>query len=170
MEARMNTEVYWIDAAVPGRLALLARPRGADWLDDEVRSLRRSGVDVLVSLLAPDEMRELELDSEAGCCAAAGIGFISFPIQDRSVPASPQATVEVVTRIAALLRQGKSVAIHCRQGVGRAGLMSACVLAWLGQEPGAALERISAARGCAVPETDEQREWLRDFTKRHAGR
>ena len=34
-----------------------------------------------------------------------------------------------------------------------------------GMEPAAAVERVSAARGCVVPETPEQRRWITDFAK-----
>ena len=49
----MNTEIYWIKAAGPGKLAVMPRPRGGDWLEDEIRGLKRFGVDILVSLLTP---------------------------------------------------------------------------------------------------------------------
>ena len=60
----MKADIYWIDQLAPHRLAIMPRPRGGDWLEDEIRSLRLEGVDVLVSLLTETEARELELDSE----------------------------------------------------------------------------------------------------------
>jgi len=42
----------------PGRLGIAARPRGGDWLIDELRSWRKAGVHVVVSLLTPDEERD----------------------------------------------------------------------------------------------------------------
>ncbi len=50
--------------------------------------------------------------------------------------------------------------MHCRQGIGRSGLVAARLLAKKGTSPGAAIEMVSAARGLAVPETAEQREWI----------
>lgn len=52
------------------------------------------------------------------------------------------------------------VLVHCRQGIGRSGLVAARLLAKKGTSPGAAIEMVSAARGLAVPETAEQREWI----------
>jgi hypothetical protein len=43
----MRTELYWIERPWRGRLAIMPRPRGGDWLDDEIQSWRRSGVDVV---------------------------------------------------------------------------------------------------------------------------
>jgi protein-tyrosine phosphatase len=146
---------------------VLPRPRGGDWLEDEVRSLRASGVDSLVCLLTPAEVAELELADEAACCAAAGIDFIPFPVADRGVPESASAALALVHHLAALVAAGEGVAVHCRLGVGRAGLVAACVLAALGEPPDAALARVAAARGRPVPDTPEQRDWVIRFAERH---
>jgi protein-tyrosine phosphatase len=72
-----------------------------------------------------------------------------------------------VRRLGSFLCGGKAVAIHCRQGVGRSALVAACVLASLGERPDGALERVARARGCPVPDTAEQREWVLRFAERH---
>ncbi len=36
-----------------------------------------------------------------------------------------------------------------------------------GGTPEVAFERIAHSRGCAVPDTPEQREWVRRFSERH---
>jgi protein-tyrosine phosphatase len=163
----MQTEIFWIEGVPEGRLAVMPRPRGGDWLEDEVRSLRAAGVDVLVSLLTREEMEELELADEAACCAAVGIESISFPFADRGVPASVSDALHLVRRLAALIAGGNAVAVHCRQGVGRSGLVTACVLASLGDRPDTALERVARARGRPVPDTPEQRDWVLRFVERY---
>src|SRR5438445_5914218 len=52
----MRTELFWIKGPWPGRLAIMPRPRDGDWLENEIQSWRRSGVDVVFSLLMADEM------------------------------------------------------------------------------------------------------------------
>jgi hypothetical protein len=47
----MRTELYWVEGPWSGRLAIMPRPRGGDWLEEEIQSWRRSGIDVVVSLL-----------------------------------------------------------------------------------------------------------------------
>src|SRR5262249_11216510 len=163
----MRAEIYWIDGIPGGRLAVLPRPRGGDWLEEEVQSLRLAGVDLLVSLLTTEEIAELDLLEEATRCAAHGIDFISFPIADRDVPASGPETFGLVKALAARLAEGKTVAFHCRQGIGRSALLAACVLAALGDSVDTAFERIARARGCSVPETAEQRAWVRRFVDRY---
>lgn len=49
-------------------------------------------------------------------------------------------------------------------------MMAACVLVSLGEEPDTAFERIARARGCPVPDTAEQREWVLRFADRHLKR
>jgi protein-tyrosine phosphatase len=143
----------------------MPRPRGGDWLEDEIQSWRRSGVDVVVSLLTGEEQTELNLPDEEALCRANGIEFVSFPIVDRSVPSSAEAFSDQVAKLAARLADGKNIAVHCRQGIGRAALIAICILIWSGLEPTAAIERVGAARGCAVPETAEQRRWIADFAQ-----
>lgn len=159
----MKAEIYWVDGVRPGKLALLPRPRGGDWLEEEIQSLKLSGADVLVSLLTPEEVEELDIVAEPECCAAAGVEFISFPIMDREVPESIREARSLVRALVAHLGEERAVAIHCRQGIGRAGLISACVLVALGEKPQKALERVSRARGRAVPDTEEQAKWVRQF-------
>ncbi len=161
----MRTELFWIEGPDPGRLAIMPRPRGGDWLEDEIQSWRRSGVDVVVSLLTHEEQLELNLLDEEALCRAIGIEFVSFPIVDRSVPSSFEAFSELILKLAEELTNGKNFAVHCRQGIGRAALVAICVLILSGLDPVVAIERVSAARGCSVPETPEQRRWIADFTQ-----
>jgi protein-tyrosine phosphatase len=161
----MRTELYWIDGPWRGCLAIMPRPRGGDWLEDEIQSWRRSGVDVVVSLLTREEQTELNLCDEESLCRANGIEYVSFPIVDRSVPSSAEAFSEQVIKLAEQLGNGQSIAVHCRQGIGRAALVAICLLTVSGMEPAAAVERVSTARGCVVPETPEQRRWITDFAK-----
>ena len=50
-----GSQPYWIDTRADGRIAILPRPRGGDWLDDEVRDWSRAGLNIVVSLLTSDE-------------------------------------------------------------------------------------------------------------------
>jgi protein-tyrosine phosphatase len=161
----MRTKLYWITGPWSGRLAVTPRPRGGDWLEDEIHSWRRSGVGGVVSLLTSDEVGDLDLATEAGLCGADEIKFFSFPIEDRHVPSSKEAFSDLVTKLDGMLSEGKNVAVHCRQGIGRAALVAVCLLIQSGMATEAAIERVSIARGCPVPETDEQRRWITAFAR-----
>ena len=117
----MKPELFWISGPWRGKLAIAARPRGGDWLNDEANGWRRAGVDVVVSLLENEEASQLELMGEGHAAEHNSISFISFPIPDRGVPASFGDAASLMIRIAGQLEAGKNVAVHCRQGVGRSG-------------------------------------------------
>ncbi len=157
----MKTELYWIESDV----ALLLRPRGGDWLRDEIRDWKRAGLNAIVSLLAANEIKDLNLAHEAEAVQAAGLAFVSFPIADFGVPDHLLDTIKFVDSLAALRAESKKIGLHCRQGLGRSPLIAACLLVRAGVTPAAAWEKIGAARGTTVPETDEQREWLNRFAE-----
>lgn len=156
----MSTELHWVEGPWPGKLALASRPRGGDWLEEEMAAWRRSGVDTVLSLLTPDEEHDLDLKREARDVKAQGMKFVALPIPDRQVPNSESEVSAVLDRIDADLSAGKNVAVHCRQGVGRTGLVAACLLVAKGIGPEAAVKTLSAARGTPVPETADQRRWI----------
>jgi hypothetical protein len=156
----MRTTLFWIEGPWPGRLAIVPRPRGGDWLEDELRAWQESGLDIVVSLLTPAEVTELDLGKEGAWCQAYGIQFYAFPIADLGVPVSRKASVDLISKLDKALSEGKNIAVHCRQSIGRSGLLAACLLIGSGAAPETAFERVSAARGCPVPETIEQREWV----------
>lgn len=163
----MRPDVYWIDAATGLRLAIMPRPRAGDWLEDEIAGWRLEGVDVVVSLLEPDEAAELGLQREAALCTAQGMRFLALPIPDRGVPESPAELRRLAAELAERLVQGEAVAIHCRAGIGRSSLIAACVLACRGYDAEAAFALLAQARGVAVPDTDAQRNWVAAFRGQH---
>lgn len=162
----MNPKLYWINGPWPGKLAISARPRGGDWLEDEIAGWRRSGVDAIVSLLTPQENEDLQLSEESTFSQARGLEFVALPIEDRDVPSSWDEASRVIAKVSEMLRQGRNVAVHCRQGIGRSGTIAAALLIREGSAPDDALKVISEARELPVPETPEQLTWVREFSKR----
>jgi protein-tyrosine phosphatase len=163
----MRAQLYWIDAPAGRRLAILARPRGGDWLMDEVCSWRDQGIDVVVSLLTVPEIDELGLADEASACATAGLDLVAVPVDDRGVPDSHEAFADAVTGLSDLMAGGKTVGIHCRAGIGRSAMLAAALLIAAGDSPAEAFERVRMARGVAVPDTPEQRSWIESFAQSH---
>jgi len=158
----MKTDIFWIDGLTKGRLGVAPRPRGGEWLDDELQAWQAAGVDCVISALMPDEEAELELTSERTACRKHGLQFESVAIPDRGVPPSPSALGRLLSLITESLAAGKSVVIHCRQGIGRAALVAASVLTAIGENPDRAYSRVERARGRPVPDTNEQRMWVRE--------
>jgi hypothetical protein len=84
------------------------------------------------------EMRKLQLNDLSRQIEACNIPFKSFPIVEMSVPTSLPATSTLVGELLTAAAKGP-VIVHCRGGLGRAGLITACL--WLqltmGEEGGA---------------------------------
>jgi protein-tyrosine phosphatase len=155
----MKADLYWIPGPWRGRLAIATRPRGGDWLDDEASAWRQADLDLIVSLLDNEEAGQLDLLDEHRAAEVHALSFISFPISDRGVPASLEEALSLIEEITAQLEAGKNVAIHCRQGIGRSGLIASGVLIASGTSPEQAMQIVSSARGIPVPETTGQRRW-----------
>jgi hypothetical protein len=105
----MRPVVHWIETPAAGRLAIMARPRAGDWLDDEVSGWRMEGIDIVVSLLEPEEVSELGLQREAHLCEVHVMEFISFPIPDRGVPGSLGEAAALARLLALRISEGKAV-------------------------------------------------------------
>ncbi len=159
------TKSYWINTSWPGRLAIVLRPRGGDWLEDEVRAWDRVDLGAMISLLTEGEVTEFDLARESEVCQRYGIEFVEFPFPDRGVPKSREATLALVTKLHKILATGKNIGIHCRQGIGRSALIAACILIMGGEDANSAFRLVSAARGLTVPETIEQQEWVIAFAR-----
>ena len=161
----MKPNIYWIPGPWVGKLAILGRPRGGDWLTDEVEGWRDAGVQVVVSLLSEEETGELGLADEGRLANANGLRFINLAINDYDVPSSEGAVRQLVKDLEGLLDQGQNVGIHCRAGVGRSSLVAACLFVDHGEDTEISFQRIGSARGLAVPDTVAQREWVSEFAR-----
>ncbi|HEY2402141.1 MAG TPA: hypothetical protein VGI23_17435, partial [Steroidobacteraceae bacterium] len=117
----MSADIYWIPDVPGGRLAILGRPRAGDWLADEIADWKTAGVTDVVSLLQGHEVRELGLTHEGDLVQQMGMSFEAFPIPDRGVPETVEATHALWARIETTVRNGGAVGIHCRASIGRAG-------------------------------------------------
>ena len=155
-------DVFWIDPT----LAIITRPRGGDWLSDELSALKREGVGVVVSCLTDAEEHELGLAHEAQVAREQGLRFVRVPIEDRGTPANTNAFARLVDGLVADRASGRRIAVHCRQGLGRAPLVAASILVSSGTPADDAWTLIAARRQQTVPDTDEQREWVSGLARR----
>src|SRR5262249_19355657 len=117
-----------------------------------------------------EEEQDLCITGEAQAAADAGMKFLSLPIPDRQVPPSENEFALIIGRLDAELSSGKNALVHCRQGIGRSGLVAISLLVLQGISIEAAIEKVSAARGLPVPETKEQRDWINHYAVKLARR
>lgn len=142
---------------------MMARPKGNDWLEDEIRDLIFKEVDTVISLLKKYEETELEIEKEKTLCEKYDIEFISFPIQDRGVPENISDFIELITNINNRLSENKKVVVHCRMGIGRTSIVAASVLIKNGFDSGSVFDFLSKTRTLTVPDTDDQISWVKEI-------
>lgn len=159
-------DIFWIEGNPPVTLAVVLRPRGGEWLEDEMRKMKRGGIDTLVSLLEEDEAAWLGLAEESSLAEQVGLEFLSFPIPDTQIPLNRAEFREFVAGLVNRLRRGERIGIHCRGSIGRSTVTAAAALIHLGWKPQTALAAIQKARGCAVPDTEEQQRWILAYESR----
>jgi protein-tyrosine phosphatase len=152
--------VFWIQGNPTAGLAIVLRPKGDGSLKDELIRMKQNGVETIVSLLEPTEAMWLGLAEEGLLAGEIGISFLSHPILDAHVPPDVAEFRAFVSGLADRLRTGERIGVHCQGSIGRSTVTAACTLIHLGWKAKDALNAIEAARGCRVPDTEEQRRWI----------
>ncbi len=159
----MIPQIFWIEEFKTVRIGTMARPRGGDWLEDEVQDLKRAGVSVVASGLTDMEMAELDIMNQPKICLEHEIKLLRYPIEDRGVPASLPEWIQFIGRLKEETEKGNTIVAHCRMGIGRASLIAVSLMVSCGINSKTAFDWVENARGCPVPDTDEQREWVQSY-------
>lgn len=156
----MPVEMYKIGSIGEGFVAIMARPSLEADAVASIINIARLGIQQVVSLLEPDESRNLGLNAEREQVKAHGMGFISFPIPDMGLPSSVEDYALLSKRLFNQVNAGANTLIHCHAGIGRSGLLVAGILLHCDMDPQQAFAYASKMRGVRVPETPEQEQWL----------
>ena len=154
----MKPSIYPIVSDQPGSLFIMPKPSG-EWLDEDVAHYRSMGANTIISMLEPAEIEELSLQNEGVACADNQLDFINFPIQDRGLP-DRDGFKDLISIVTKRLRNNEGVAVHCRAGIGRSGMLVCCALAEFLGSAVEAMDVVSRSRGVEVPDTEEQREFI----------
>jgi len=130
-------------------------------LGKDIRAIAEWGAEHLVTLIQPHEFSLLEVDGLGEAAEMAGLDWSWLPIPDGGIPDREfhRRWQYAGERLRRVVRKGGRVVVHCRGGLGRAGLVASQLLVELGLEPDAALGRIRRARPGAV-ETAPQETYL----------
>jgi hypothetical protein len=105
-----DMSIYRIKGPWPGNLSIVSRPRGGDWLEQEISGWKDAELNTVVSLLTSDEEAEFELLGERESSEEQGLRFYSLPIADLGVPSSRKETLAVLSQIENLLAAGQMLA------------------------------------------------------------
>lgn len=157
----MIPSVFKVTKIGQGTLYVMPKP-SSEWLKDDVGYLSNMGISKVVSLLEVSEEYELGLAGERQTLEAKGIEFQNFQIKDRGIP-NPVVFKELINRLYKELLEGLNIAVHCRAGIGRTGITASCLLIKDKMTSQEAIDRVSAARGVPIPDTQQQYDFICDY-------
>ena len=149
----MKPQIYRTKDIGPGLLSVMAKPVAGEWLDEDFRFYKDSGISLIVSLLEDMEAFELGLQGEKEIAERHGIAFLSFPVADRGLPESFFGFKAFVSSLHHQIKGGAHAAVQRRgdqRALGRA----------LGQEQGvvpAVLDGVLGGPGAALDHQSEER-------------
>ena len=133
-----------------------ARDLGVD-----LQAIRSWGADVVITLVTDRELADLRVQRMGEAVRALGMKWLHLPITDVSTPTADwEAAWEKEQAIVAdeLDRNGR-VLVHCKGGLGRAGLVAARILVERGMAPKLAVAAVRRVRPGAI-ETPAQESYV----------
>ncbi len=115
---------------------------------------------LVLTMISEAELERVGAGGLADDLAAAGVGWQHLPVTDFGAPDEATQTRWPEASAAAhmVLAHGGRVFAHCFGGCGRSGMALMRLMVEAGENADPALERLRAARPCAV-ETEGQRAW-----------
>lgn len=150
-DARGPSGFRWI---VPGVLAGCPQPGVVAPVDYDLMLLERAGITHLITLT--------EEDMDQGALQRFGLRNTHLSVFDRKAPSTSQ-THMLLVRMQRLIDAGEVLAVHCKAGLGRTGLVLA---AWMIRDGGlsaeSALERLRKIHPGYV-QSDEQLAFLHSY-------
>jgi len=176
--------VHYVETGTAGRLGLTFAPgkydpnsRSGIWdrdVDADLERLRNHwNIDVVVTLIEDgtfecDEFSLLDIPDLLERVGEHGMESLWFPFRDCDVPQRRPDVDLLVCEIITKLKRGENIVVHCRGGLGRTGLIVACVLATLGATARTAIREVRKDRKRAV-ETKGQVRFVHNYARRLAG-
>jgi len=138
-----------LDLEPAGRLIFTPCPgtKGVS-LRESVEQLKQAGSVAILTLMMPDEMARNNVENLPAICEENNLLWFHLPIEDDQAPAQlfEDRWLGAKSRIMDLLQSGKTLAIHCKGGTGRTGLMAAIILMHSGVQRAEAVKRVQAVR------------------------
>jgi len=117
-------------------------------LNDDLLTIRNWGAVALVTLLDGSELNTLGVKELSNKAVSHNLVWLHLPIRNLSVPDTKfdEQWVWAGPRLNQWLREGQRIVIHCKEGVGRAGIVAVRLMIELGMLPGQAIKAVQRAR------------------------
>lgn len=119
-----------------------------DRIDADLQNIKNWGASVIVTLLEIRELAMLGIADLPGKALALNLLWLHLPIRNMGLPDSlfEESWKWAGPRLLELLREGQRVLIHCKEGIGRSGIVAARLLIESGVDPASAVKIVRKAR------------------------
>ena len=135
-------------------------------LNTSLTQIKQSGAHALLTFMTQDELDKNNLSDLGESVKNQGILWFHLPIIDDRAPETAffEAWKSAGPKVHDLIAQGKTIAVHCKGGSGRTGLISAQIMIERGEEVHSVMARLKALRPNAFIHACH-REYLTELAK-----
>lgn len=127
-------------------------------LDLDIQTIAYWGAAAVLTLIEDHEFAALKVEGLGETVRARHMDWLHAPIQDVGTPGPDfeAAWLAIGEDLRARLRAGFDVVVHCKGGLGRAGMIAARLCVELGAEPEAAIREVRRVRPGAIETTAQE--------------
>lgn len=135
-------------------------------LSQSVADLKAAGAKAIITLMYDEELVKNGAQQLAIECEQAGLSWFQLPILDDDAPneAFSLAFNKHLNEILAIIKSGGSVAVHCKGGSGRTGLVIGLLMHELGYAKNDIVNQVQAIRPKSL-HNSVQRSYFDNFQK-----
>ena len=151
-----------------GKIGLTPCPgTKSESLTDSLAALREWGASAILTLMPTDDLEESGVANLPAAVEKAGMQWFHLPIVDDEGPQEPffSAWEKYGKDVHQLLNNGQSIAIHCKGGSGRTGLVAGQIMLERGMLLNEVIKLIQAQRPNAFT-VAEQQEYIRSVAEK----
>ena len=135
-------------------------------LATSLNEIKEAGAEAILTFMTQAELDKNGLSDIGESIKAKGMSWFHLPIIDDEAPEAPflSAWKTAGPAVHRLIAQGKSIAVHCKGGSGRTGLVSAQILLERGEKIEPLMKRIQILRPNAFTHACH-RDYLKNLAK-----
>lgn len=117
-------------------------------IEEALDSLKEAGATAVITLMTQPEMAKHQVERIAEQSAARGMAWFHLPVEDEGAPTEQfaQAWKKVRAQVHARLDEDDCIAVHCKGGSGRTGVVAAQILMERGASMKDAIDQVKALR------------------------
>lgn len=135
-------------------------------LNSDLTTLKAQGIHHILCLLTDWELRKYRVPCLLKEYNDAGFSYTHYPIPDAMIPEDISEFMGIIWELIHVhIQQGNRVLIHCYGGLGRTGLIGACLLLSLDDKlhPDEAISQIRNIRGPRAVQSVKQYNFIHEF-------